>query len=75
MLVNIALLNMMSVTATRVGMPQKCRRISQCLESGRCVTDFMGVARILRGCVHPGVDAGFLVWGDDGGAEGPEQGA
>ena len=36
----------------------------------------MGVARISRWWVRPGVDAGFLVsGGDDGGAEGPEQGA
>ena len=35
----------------------------------------MGVARILRGWVRPGVDAGFLVRGDDGEAEGPERGA
>ena len=33
----------------------------------------IGVARIFRGCVHPGVDPGFLI-GDDGGAEGPERG-
>jgi len=35
----------------------------------------MGVARILRGWVRPGVDAGFLVRGDDGEAESPERGA
>jgi len=35
----------------------------------------MRVARIFRGWVHPGVDPGFLVKGDDGGAEGPERGA
>ena len=28
-----------------------------------------------RGWVRPGMDAGFLVRGDDGGAEGPERGA
>ena len=35
----------------------------------------MGVAKILRGCVRPGVDAGFLVRGGDWGAEGTERGA
>ena len=37
--------------------------------------DRIGVARIFRGCVHPGVHPGFVVGGDDGGAEGPERGA
>jgi len=33
----------------------------------------MHVARIFAGWVHPGVDPGFLVRGDDGGAKGPER--
>ena len=35
----------------------------------------IGVARIFRGWVRPGVDTRFLVGGDDGGTEGPERGA